>query len=119
MEGPFHYLNLTARPKAGPVRDLIEAWVQEYPADRRARIRGELRDDDKFHDAFFELFTHALLRKVGYEVEVEPTLINGLTPDFGIAGPDGMLGMSKSRCPRDGLTAKPVGKNSGTPFETR
>jgi hypothetical protein len=73
------------------VRDLIEIWVQEYPVANRQKIKGELRDDDKFHDAFFELFSYAILRKVGYEVEVEPKLRNGLTPDFGIYSPDGVL----------------------------
>ena len=88
----FEYLNNSARPEAKRVRELIETWINAYPAEHQPRIIGRLRSrNDTLHQsAFFELFLHALLLRQGFVVvAIEPELPNGSAPDFLVKAPDG------------------------------
>ncbi len=62
----------SARPGAGRVRKLLEAWFAEYPARQKAALRQRLwgSDDDVFCAAFFELYVYTLLRRLQLDVEV-------------------------------------------------
>lgn len=111
-EGPFTYLNITARPEANEIRALIERWVSDYPTPHRKKMTQWLRNDDKFHDAFFELFVYHIMRKLGCDVEVEPQLPDGKTPDFLVREPDGRQfyleasiskGLADDQVPRDNI----------------
>ena len=72
------------RPEVVPIRDWIERWYNQLPADKQADIRGRLRSSlHEFTTAYFELQMFAMLKNLGYEVTVEPTLADGCyRPDF-------------------------------------
>ena len=82
----FTYLNQSARIKANKVRDLIENWFSHYPSTEQKEMRARLQspNDIQFLSAFFELYMHAALSKLGYKVEIHSTLMNGnlKRPDF-------------------------------------
>lgn len=82
----FEYLNLSARPEAENVRQLIESFFNNYPESQRATLRDRLRSRvDKDHiSALFELVLHELLLRMNYKViAIEPTLPNTRrSPDF-------------------------------------
>ena len=59
------------RPEVVPIRDWIERWYDQLPADKRADIRGRLRSSlHEFTTACFELQMFAMLKNLGYEVTV-------------------------------------------------
>ncbi len=68
------------------IRRKCESWFEHIPAEKRADLRNSFRSsDDSQHDgAFFELFLHELLLRLGCEVEI-PTNVGGLTPDFRVS----------------------------------
>lgn len=73
------------------VRDLVEAWFSRLCADAQADVRGRLRskDDRQSRGAFFELYLHECLLRMGYSVTCHPE-IKGTNrrPDF-LAKKDG------------------------------
>jgi hypothetical protein len=85
-EAKFAYLNLSARPEAGRVREKVDAWSAGYPEKNRDELVARLRSaiDDQHHSAFFELFLYHLLLARGCKVlEIEPTLPHtSKSPDF-------------------------------------
>lgn len=85
-EPHFPYLNRTGRTAGAQVRELIEDWFVQYPQEHQAELRARLRssDDETFDGAFFELYLHQLLRRLGYAVEVHPAAPAGASgrPDF-------------------------------------
>ena len=85
----FGNLNQSAIPGMQTVRTELERWYSRFPdldGDLRARFRG----DDPNHDgAFFELFLHELLPRLGLSVEAHPTLNDGSRPDFLVTGAEG------------------------------
>jgi hypothetical protein len=91
-ESQFAYLNRSARLEANLIRALLEAWFSCYPqaeaADLRARFRSS--NDLQHHSAFFELFIHELLLKLGLHPQIHPTLplITTRHPDFLIESPN-------------------------------
>lgn len=91
LVGRFDYLDASARPEAERVRDLIEAWVDDYPEDHRPEMVRRLRSrSDGLHtSAFFELFLHALMLRRGFAIlAIEPVMPNGRAPDFLVEAPD-------------------------------
>lgn len=88
----FDYLNSSGRAEAAAVRDLIDAWLADYPEPNRAEMIRRLRSRENIlhRSAFFELLVHALLLRQGFTiVEIEPQLANGRAPDFLVEAPDG------------------------------
>ena len=91
-EPQFVYLNRSARLEANLIRALLEAWFSRYPqaeaADLRARFRSS--NDLQHHSAFFELFVHELLLKLGLHPQIHPALplITTRHPDFLIESPN-------------------------------
>jgi hypothetical protein len=66
-------------------RELINAWVAEYPASDRVAMMNRLRSDDdrKFTAAFWELYLHEMYRRDSWRITVEPALPDVPTrPDF-------------------------------------
>lgn len=83
----FEYLNTSARGYIDAERKILEGWYSAYPAGKdKEELRGRFRhrDDVQHHGAVFELFNHALLKAMGYEVIIHPDLPNqsGRHPDF-------------------------------------
>ena len=73
------------------VRDLIEEWFSRLCSDAQADVRGRLRcrDDRQSKGAFFELYLHECLLRMGYAVTCHPE-VDGTSrrPDF-LAEKDG------------------------------
>ena len=84
-EKTHEFLEREGRPEAVPIRGWIENWYGQLPPAKQRDIKGRLRSGDtrQFTSAYFELQMFAMLRTMGYEVAVEPTLAAGrYNPDF-------------------------------------
>ena len=84
-ESRFQSLNRDGGPDAMKIRDRLESWFDEYPSDHQLDLRNRFRsDDDNNHEgAFFELFLHELLTRMGLALEVHPQIDGmGTKPDF-------------------------------------
>jgi hypothetical protein len=84
-EGIFAFLDRVADPAFHLVRRLLESWFSHLPAEAVDDIRGRLRDrrPEQFASAFLELYLHELHLRLGYELDVHPS-VPGTTrrPDF-------------------------------------
>ena len=64
----------------------MEEWFAAYPDPEKAELRKRLRVDINAHHqaAFFELFLHELLMRLGYSVSLHPSVPGGVSksPDF-------------------------------------
>jgi hypothetical protein len=84
-EPRFAYLQRTGRPLFARVRRQMDAWLAEVPRHHRAELVTRLRnlDDHHFEAAFFELYLHALFRRLGYRLQLHPRAGGrGRRPDF-------------------------------------
>ena len=65
------------------IRQKCELWFEYFPVQHQINLRQQFRSPDNGHHggAFFELFLHELLIRLGCEVEVHP-VVGGVTPDF-------------------------------------
>jgi hypothetical protein len=83
-EPSFDYLNRSAGAFWDNVRTELERWYSGYP-DANCDLRSRFQDPDEHQHlaAWWELYTHTLFRRLGYEVEVHPQM-SGSTknPDF-------------------------------------
>ena len=87
-ETDFDFWNRSAWQVAHDMRQRLEDWFSRYPVESAYKLRSDFRKPKKangFHGAYFELFLHELLQRLGCHVTVNPTIeIRGrtLTPDF-------------------------------------
>jgi hypothetical protein len=91
-EPHYRYLDRSARPVFGVVRELMEDWLSEYPRFHRAELIARLKtvDDIQFEAAFFELYLHHLFKRNGAKVQVHPNRgKNRKRPDFRVSMPTG------------------------------
>ncbi len=95
----FNYLDRSARPEMGRVRDLLEEWFAHYPnrpaastnvASLREKLRGQFRSRRKRQqiEAFWELYLHESLVRAGAHVTVRSD-----TPDFDVEFEGGHLAL--------------------------
>ena len=69
------------------IRRKCESWFEHIPWQKNEptyEIASGSSDDSQHDGAFFELFLHELLLRLGCEVEI-PTNVGGLTPDFRVS----------------------------------
>lgn len=82
----FDYLNDSARPEAGKVRDLLERYYSRYPKAHQEGLRSRIRSvrDEQHNSAVFELILHELLISAGCIIEeIEPQVPGSNNqPDF-------------------------------------
>ena len=81
----FRDVNQYDWPGADHVRNTIESWFKKYPLEHQNELRNRFRDDnDSNHEgAFFELFLHELLARLGFSLTVHPEIPGtGKHPDF-------------------------------------
>ena len=79
------FLEREGRSETTPIRDWIEHWYEQLPSGKQRDIRGRMRcgDDHQFTSAYFELQMFAMLKRMEYDVTVEPRLADGrYNPDF-------------------------------------
>lgn len=84
-DSSFNYLNCYDSPEIIRIRNLLESSFIRFPLEAQKRVRGDFRSSDNHqHDgAFFELFLHALLTRLGCTIEVEPRITGADSrPDF-------------------------------------
>jgi hypothetical protein len=81
----FQFLDRVSGPYWDQVRDLIDQWFSRLCPDAQADVEGRLRskDDRQSTGAFFELYLHECLLRMGYSVTCHPE-IEGTSrrPDF-------------------------------------
>ncbi len=80
-EDTFSFLNRSASPASERIRNLLESFFRRYPSSESAELKRKF--ETQFDSAFFELYLHELLLRLGCEVAVHPTL-KGIRakPDF-------------------------------------
>jgi hypothetical protein len=78
---PVHY-DLWTSDKFQARRDAIEALVDPLPERSRAAVIPRLRTEKHFNQTRAELAVGAELRRLGYELDYEAALFDGLTPDW-------------------------------------
>ena len=80
-EDMFSFLNRSASPASEGVRNLLESFFRRYPSSESAELKEKFKA--QFDSAFFELFLHELLLRLGCDVAVHPN-VNGTDakPDF-------------------------------------
>ena len=91
-ETTYFFYDRSSLDEFARLRRMLQRWINRLPSAKRAsfvsRMRhkgtGSPKEEINFQGAFFELFLHEFLCGNDGAVEVEP-LINGLTPDFGVA----------------------------------
>ncbi|KAB1658164.1 hypothetical protein [Pseudoclavibacter sp. CFCC 11306] len=87
-ETMFNFLDRTGLLYFEPVRDLLEAWVSDVPAEARGGIVGNLSSgDDKFYSALWELYLYKVASGSADHVEFHPD-VTGTSrhPDFLVHG---------------------------------
>ena len=63
----------------------FDSWIDRFPLKHRKDLRERFRSDDYQHHggAFFELFLHELLIRLGFSLKVHPKITGAsTTPDF-------------------------------------
>ena len=91
-ESTYSFLNRSAQPGVGRTRKLLESWFEKVDAVSRNDLQARFRSrDDQFHEgAFFELFLHELLTRLGFVIDIHPNIKGGSKhPDFLARHPDG------------------------------
>ncbi len=84
-EDSFAFMNRVDQEFWARVRALIESWFAEYPPEYRAELRGAFRSDkpQQHFAAWWELYLFTMYRRLGYQVEVHPSLKHtSKRPDF-------------------------------------
>lgn len=93
-ETNWEFLNRAQRVEFENVRNLLEEWFQRLPPDAKRLLEGGLKSasQEQFRSAFFELYLHETFIRLGFDVEVHPTVSGRATrPDFLIRGPHGIF----------------------------
>lgn len=88
----YEFLKRCSRPACRRIRDQLEEWFEHYPESDSDELKSRVRsgNEDHFRSAFWELYLHEFLRRLGYSVEVHPELDTegGKRPDFLARHPD-------------------------------
>jgi hypothetical protein len=91
-EGLFAFYQRNSRQEFEAYRELLERWFAEMPPADAAALAGQMRGsgDLGFESGLIELVMHAALVRLGYRIEIHPTLDgNNNRPDFLIRSTDG------------------------------
>lgn len=86
-ESTYMYLNRAAGAQYDRIRELVERWYQNYPADHRDDLRRRIQSSNtsaQLSSVFFELYLHELLVRLGYEITIHPDLLPATSkrPEF-------------------------------------
>lgn len=90
-EPDFPYLNRSARQDVTKIRDVLDDWFSRYPSIGKKDLRGRFRSkiNTQHRSAFFELFLHELLLRLGCRVKIHPGIKESTRrhPDFLVGSP--------------------------------
>ena len=84
-ESTFEFLARGGRQEASEIGEWVEEEWSEIPCCRRKGLENRLRSKNfkQFIEAYFELQVHRLLRRLGLEIDIEPSLAGtAKTVDF-------------------------------------
>ncbi len=84
-EPNFTYLNTSNRSEFIQVRNRLDDWFSRFPEASKLELRRRFRSKNDLHhrSAFFELFLHELMLRLGCQLILHPALENTLkSPDF-------------------------------------
>jgi len=80
-EEPYDYYIRSARSDISIIRDLLNKWFSDYPDNEKAAFKNAFKK--QFDESFFELFVYKLFKKLGFNIEIHPTLVHSSKrPDF-------------------------------------
>ena len=90
-EPDYEFMNQSAWPAYENIRKVLERWFAGYPVSHKRDLRARFRKRDHNHaGAYFELYLHQVLNRLGLSPEVHPDPEIGKgRPDFAIAGAKG------------------------------
>jgi hypothetical protein len=92
-ESKFSYYECCSRPKVLRVRAIIDQLFDEYPdGQHKNALAADMRSSgEAFDSAFFELFLHGFLSRLGCVAQPEPLLgsLGASRPDFLVTLPSG------------------------------
>ncbi len=92
-EAEFAFINRSARPRDARIREVLEQWFAEYPAQHQSELKRRLqsgKSGQSYESACFELSLHALLKRLHCKVEVHPELPGvSRRPEFSVTASDG------------------------------
>jgi len=73
-EPMYPFLDRSAWPSVGRVRQFWESWFSQYDGAKKPGLAARFQsyDNHPHLSAFLELFTFAVLKHSGYEIEIEP-----------------------------------------------
>jgi hypothetical protein len=79
----YRFYNRAAGDRWDAVREVMEAWFSRLDEDvQRMMVKRFQGDDDQFQAAWWELYLHESLLRMGFTVDYEPERDNGSRPDF-------------------------------------
>ena len=81
-EPVFEYYNRSTRKDVVRVKQVLEDWFARFPKDTDLRQRFRSRIGRQHQGAFFELYLHELLTRLGYTVDAHPQVDEPTHPDF-------------------------------------
>ena len=87
----FELLNRFDWYGSSQLRIALEGWYSRYPSDGRSDLRSRFRSkDNRNHDgALFELACHEILLRLGFKLEIHPSIPESNNhPDFLARGDD-------------------------------
>ena len=90
-EPDYEFVNRSAWPAYENIRKVLERWFAGYPTSHKDDLRARFRKGDHNHAAaYFELYLHQVMSRLGLSPEVHPDPEIGKgRPDFAIAGAKG------------------------------
>lgn len=91
-ESSIAFLDRVSWPSFERIRQELDAWFAAYAAEERSelfiRFRSEIERDHIA--AWWELYLHQLMRRLGYTVEIHPSIPGtAKRPDFRVTAPSG------------------------------
>ena len=109
-ETNWEFLNRAQQIEFANCRTLLDDWFGRLSSNGKRLLEGGLKSDSEaqFKSAFFELYVHETLVRLGFSVEVHPELAGRATrPDFLASGPQGAIYVeAKALAPADSTRSK-------------
>jgi hypothetical protein len=105
-EDQYSYYNRSARASIENIRRLLQQWFSRYPQRDQPELRARFKAD--FQSAFFELFLHELIARLGGVPLPHPVAETGISarPDFRVDSPRAATTYLEARVTRDESAAE-------------
>jgi hypothetical protein len=81
-ESYYDYLDKANTLFTSDIRMYLNKWYASYPEYDRARLSGNFKSESQFFTAFFELFSHELFSRLGFDIHVDKVSSQKKTPDL-------------------------------------